>query len=98
MSAPDPARKRRRERPVENQLGGTAAIIWGGRVCPRPRNDPWHHGDVRHAQTQNAVDAKLWVDNRELVRAAFAGTNCVTKTRRSESGKFSDFFRTRPEP
>ena len=34
---------------AENQLGGTAPDHVGRRGCPRPGNDPWHHGGVCHA-------------------------------------------------
>src|ERR1700719_3300247 len=83
---------------AENQLGCAARNHVGRRVCPRPGNDLWHYGGVRHAQTQNAVHAKLWVDNSELVHAHFARTNCVSKTRRGESGKFPDLLGARLGP
>ena len=41
------------------------------------------------------MNAKLWVDNSELVHADFARTNCMSKTRRGESDKFSDFLGSR---
>jgi hypothetical protein len=34
---------------TENQLGGASRNHVGRRVRPRPGNDPWHHGGVRHA-------------------------------------------------
>jgi hypothetical protein len=34
---------------AENQLGRAARNHVGRRVCPRPRDDLWHHGGVRHA-------------------------------------------------
>jgi hypothetical protein len=34
---------------AENQLGGAARNHVGRRVCPRPRNNVWPHGGVRHA-------------------------------------------------
>jgi hypothetical protein len=34
---------------AENQLGGAARNHVGRGVCPRPRNDLWHHGGVCHA-------------------------------------------------
>jgi hypothetical protein len=33
---------------AENQLGGAARDHVGRRVCPRSRNDPWHHRGIRH--------------------------------------------------
>ena len=33
---------------AENQLGRAARNHVGRGVCPRPCNDPWHHGGVRH--------------------------------------------------
>ena len=68
------------------------------RICPRPRNDLRHHGSVRHAQTQNAVHPKLWIDNSKLVHAHFARTNCVTETCRGQSGKFLDLLGPRLGP
>jgi hypothetical protein len=44
------------------------------------------------------VNAKLWVDNSELVHADFARTNGVSKTRRGKPDKFSDLFGTRLRP
>src|SRR5260370_1693862 len=44
------------------------------------------------------MHAKLWVDNSELVHAHFARTNCVSKTRRGKSGKFSDLLGARLGP
>src|SRR6478672_13198788 len=41
---------------------------------------------------------KLWVDNSEFVHAHFARTNCVSKTRRGKSGKFSDLLGARLGP
>ena len=34
---------------AENELGGAARNHVGRRVCPRSRNDLWHHGGVGHA-------------------------------------------------
>src|SRR5258705_2767551 len=84
--------------PAENQVRGSPRNHVGRRVCPRPRNDLWHHGGVRHAQTQNAVHAELWVDNSELVHAHFARTNCLPKTRPGQSGKFLDLLGARLGP
>src|SRR6185295_1463010 len=56
------------------------------------------HGGVRYSQTSNAVHAKLWVDNCELVHAHLASTNCVSKTCRCKSSKFANFPGTRPGP
>src|SRR5271169_5668184 len=44
------------------------------------------------------MHAKLWVDNSELVHAHFARTNCVSKTCRGKSGKFSDLLGARLGP
>jgi len=44
------------------------------------------------------VHAKPWVDNSKLVHAYFASTNCVSKTRRGKSGKFSDLLGARLWP
>ena len=41
---------------------------------------------------KNAVHAKLWVDDRELIHAHLARTNCVSKTRRGKSAKFPDLL------
>ncbi len=83
---------------AENQLCGAAPNHVGRCICSRPRDDLWHYGGVRHAQAQNAVHAKLWVDNSELVHANFACTNCVPKTRRGKSGKFLDLLGARLGP
>src|SRR6266481_4875829 len=80
------------------QVGGAARNHVGRRVCPRPRNDPWHHGGVRHAQTHDAVHAKLRVDHSELVHADFARADCVPKARRGKSGKFLDLLGARLGP
>ena len=34
---------------AEDQPGGAARNHVRRRVCPQPRDDPWHHGGVRHA-------------------------------------------------
>jgi hypothetical protein len=44
------------------------------------------------------VNAKLRVDNSEFVHTHFARTNCVSKTRRGQSGKFSDLLGARLGP
>jgi len=49
-------------------------------------------------KTQDAVHAKLWVDDSELVHAHFAPTNGVPKTRRGKSGKFLDLLGARLGP
>src|SRR5579862_4239598 len=67
----------------------------GRGICSRPRNDARHHRGIRHAQAQNAMHAKLWVDYGELVHAHSACTNCVSEARRGKSGKFPDLLRTR---
>jgi hypothetical protein len=54
---------------AENQLSSAARDHVGRRIGPRPRIDLWHHGNVRHAQTQHAMHAKLWVDDCEQGRA-----------------------------
>src|SRR5580704_19488401 len=78
-----------------NQLGGAAPDHVGCGVCPRPGDDAWHHGAVRHAQAQNAVHAELRVDNGELVCAHLTRTDCVSKTRRGKPGKFFDLLSAR---
>jgi len=49
-------------------------------------------------KTHDAVYAKLWVDDREPVHAHFARTNCVSKTRRAQPGKFPYPFGARLGP
>jgi hypothetical protein len=66
---------------AENQFGGAARDHVSRRVCPRPRDDPRHHGGVCHAQTNDPANAKLGIDDGEIVYPNFAGTNGVSKAR-----------------
>ena len=42
-------RRSSNQKSAENQLGGAARNHVGRRVCPRTRDDLWHHGSVRDA-------------------------------------------------
>jgi hypothetical protein len=82
---------------AENQLGGSARNHMG-RCVRRPRNDPWHHRCVGHAQAQKSMHAHLWVDNGELIHTHLAGAHWVSKARRGKPGQFPDLLGRRPGP
>src|SRR6266850_4682939 len=44
------------------------------------------------------MHAKLWIDDCEFVHAHLARTNCVSKTRRGQLGKFPDLVGARLWP
>src|SRR6201981_801852 len=55
-----------------------------------PCDDPRHHGRVGHAHAVKAMHAELWVDNREIIHAHFAGADGMSEARRAKPGKFPD--------
>ena len=66
---------------ARNHMGGRAR---------RPRDDPWHHRCVGHAQARNAAHTQRWVDNSELIHAHLAGSHGMSKARCGKPGKLSD--------